>query len=350
MSENTAEEEKMEITEDELKELIDERVEKRLKEEKQKQRKTSDKEKVSRRDFLKKLGAGALGLGALSLPSVSAFDVRADSFDVFTGTGENDLTKYLGVSQGGPVNIQNTNLDLNNQNLQNVNQLNGQNVDNLGFSGNYNDLTNRGHGNSDHDTNFLAQSNYNPVSDVESGTLTGPLSFADESREKINLYSSDYGFGVESSTLTLYSNQNIRFREGGYSGQNSAELDLTNQSMTIGGDTVATRNWVNNNAGGDKITGTKNKSINSGSQYLTPNAGNRWIVTYISGEGGGGSFPSPATVRLYYDDGTTKEWETDDGGFSAQMPPNDSALVEQVYLRVGDYAQNAGFRAIEVQK
>ena len=113
MSDSTAEE-KIEVTKEELKELIDERVEKRLKEETSDKRSSPDKGSVSRRDFLKKLGAGALGLGALSLPSVSAFDVKGDSFEVFTGTSSNNLTKYLSVPQGGPVEITNADLTVSN--------------------------------------------------------------------------------------------------------------------------------------------------------------------------------------------------------------------------------------------
>lgn len=65
-------------------------------------------EQVSRRDFLKKLGAGAAGIGALSLPGVSAFDIKSsDGLEVFESG-----TKYLDVQPGGPVEVNNTGLTI----------------------------------------------------------------------------------------------------------------------------------------------------------------------------------------------------------------------------------------------
>ena len=85
---------------------------------------------ISRREFLKRAGLGTLGLGALLSP-VSALSVKDSSFDVFTGTSSSDLTSYLSVGQGGPVNIQNTSLDLNNQDINGVNQINGSDASSL---------------------------------------------------------------------------------------------------------------------------------------------------------------------------------------------------------------------------
>ena len=131
-----------------LEKIIEEKVEERthelekeLEKVKQKEKEESDittKDKSSsgldRREFLKKSGLGALGLGALLSP-VSALSVKDSSFDVFTGTSSSDLTNYLSVGQGGPVNIQNTSLELNNQNINGVNQLNGQDADSLASEG-----------------------------------------------------------------------------------------------------------------------------------------------------------------------------------------------------------------------
>lgn len=89
---------------------------------------------LDRRDFLKKAGLGTLGLGALLSP-VSSLTVKDSGFDVFTGSSGGDLTNYLSVGQGGPVNIQNTSLELNNQNINGVNQLNGQDADSLSSEG-----------------------------------------------------------------------------------------------------------------------------------------------------------------------------------------------------------------------
>lgn len=81
---------------------------------KQKEHKNQKKQKVSRREFLKKLGAGALGLGALSLPGASALNVKtADSFDVFTtSTKGGTLGKGLTVDTNQNVSIPDGHLTL----------------------------------------------------------------------------------------------------------------------------------------------------------------------------------------------------------------------------------------------
>lgn len=84
--------------------------------------KTSNK-RISRREFLKKAGLGTAGLAALMSPASADLFIKDDSFNVQTGTGPNDLSTYFSVSQGGPVNIQNTHLDLNSQGIRNVGDL-----------------------------------------------------------------------------------------------------------------------------------------------------------------------------------------------------------------------------------
>jgi len=68
--------------------------------------------KVSRRNFLKKLGLGAAGLGALSLSPTSALNIKDENLDVFTGTNNDNLQKYFSVKQGGPVQVKNTDLEI----------------------------------------------------------------------------------------------------------------------------------------------------------------------------------------------------------------------------------------------
>jgi len=69
-------------------------------------------EEVSRRDFLKKLGTGALGIGVLSLNPASALNVKTDDFEVFAGSDKSSLTEYLSIGENGPFKIQNTSLQL----------------------------------------------------------------------------------------------------------------------------------------------------------------------------------------------------------------------------------------------
>jgi len=71
-----------------------------------------EKKELSRRNFIKKLGAGVIGLGALTMSPVSALNVKDNDFDVFTGADTSSLEKYFSISQGGPVRVQNTNLEL----------------------------------------------------------------------------------------------------------------------------------------------------------------------------------------------------------------------------------------------
>ena len=85
---------------------------------------SNEEEHVSRRSFLKKLGIGAAGLGAASImPSATAFDIKGDNFQVLTGTSKSDLNKYFSVNQGGPVEIQNTDLIVKNSTGQEILQV-----------------------------------------------------------------------------------------------------------------------------------------------------------------------------------------------------------------------------------
>jgi len=109
------------------------KLKKHIKKEREKPE-NKDSKKISRREFLKKAGIGAIGLGALSLSPASALNIKDADLDIYTGTSKNDLQKYFSVNQGGPVSIQNTNLDLNSNSLMNVNEINGTEVSSLGGS------------------------------------------------------------------------------------------------------------------------------------------------------------------------------------------------------------------------
>jgi hypothetical protein len=115
VSDSTAEE-KIEVTKQELKELIDERVEQRLKHEKQEQE-TRKENQVSRRNFLKKIGAGALGLGALTLPT-SALNLRSNNLQYYGGENETDVE--FEIDSNGNISAHNT-LDMNNNKITGLN-------------------------------------------------------------------------------------------------------------------------------------------------------------------------------------------------------------------------------------
>ncbi|QGA80336.1 twin-arginine translocation signal domain-containing protein [Candidatus Nanohalobium constans] len=113
-------------TDQKIEEIIEQKVEQRVQEELEKrgiekaesdEQEESNKKEVTRRSFLKKLGAGAIGISALSLSPASALNIRSNDFSVYAG---NDSTKELQVNSGGPVEVKNSDLDLTGGNLDNT--------------------------------------------------------------------------------------------------------------------------------------------------------------------------------------------------------------------------------------
>jgi len=87
---------------------------------------------ISRRQFLKKTGLGTAGLLALGLAPVSALNIKSDSFSVSTDSDTEGLTENLAVDTDSGVEILNANLDMNNNDIEEVNQINGQDAEELG--------------------------------------------------------------------------------------------------------------------------------------------------------------------------------------------------------------------------
>jgi len=85
---------------------------------------------ISRRTFLKKLGLGAAGLGALTMSPTSALNIKDDDLDIYTGTSKNDLTKYLSITQNGEVKIQNTDLMIKGETAATQNWASGHGLEN----------------------------------------------------------------------------------------------------------------------------------------------------------------------------------------------------------------------------
>ncbi len=95
-------------------------------ESKYKDRSEKGEKGLSRRGFLKKAGAGAAGLGALSLAPTSALKITKNGIDSSSGIGlQNSGSEYFKVNNGGPVEIKNTNLafggSTNNKLIRNAN-------------------------------------------------------------------------------------------------------------------------------------------------------------------------------------------------------------------------------------
>ncbi len=66
---------------------------------------------ISRRGFLRKLGAGAAGLGALGISSASGLKLTKNSISNNSGFDFLDSgSQYFKINDGGPVEINNTNL------------------------------------------------------------------------------------------------------------------------------------------------------------------------------------------------------------------------------------------------
>ncbi|MFB6209763.1 MAG: twin-arginine translocation signal domain-containing protein [Candidatus Nanohaloarchaea archaeon] len=109
MSEEDSKEKLREVLKDEevveqLESIIEEKVEQRVEErlEQETSRKETEEEEdsgISRRSFLKKLGAGAIGLGALSLSPASALDIRdSGGLEVYSGGSD-----YFKVDTNGQI-------------------------------------------------------------------------------------------------------------------------------------------------------------------------------------------------------------------------------------------------------
>ena len=99
---------KIEALEQRIKELEEKIEYSKSNNEKEDKKASTTSKDISRRDFLKKAGLGAAGLGALlSLPSATAFDVKSENFEVFTSnTGDaSGLKNNLSVEKNGDINL-----------------------------------------------------------------------------------------------------------------------------------------------------------------------------------------------------------------------------------------------------
>jgi hypothetical protein len=99
---------------------LEQKVQKLQKENRKLRKKTEEKNNeteaeessVSRREFLKKAGLGAMGLGAMALTPASAFQVKDKRFNVQTGSDAGSLSEAMNIDSSGNVSIPNGNLAL----------------------------------------------------------------------------------------------------------------------------------------------------------------------------------------------------------------------------------------------
>lgn len=77
---------------------------------------TNSKQLINRREFLHKAGIGTLGLAALVGP-INALDIKGNNLNMFAGSDSDNLTNYLSINEMGPVQIENTDLEILDGNL-----------------------------------------------------------------------------------------------------------------------------------------------------------------------------------------------------------------------------------------
>lgn len=112
---STAEKEDSEIDHERIERIVERKVEERLEKENKNEENAQSEENISRRDFLKQLGAGAAGLGLISmLPSASALNFRTNDLSFYGA----DSTREFQVNDGGPVEVQNADFLVRGSNLQ----------------------------------------------------------------------------------------------------------------------------------------------------------------------------------------------------------------------------------------
>ncbi len=72
-----------------------------------------NQDQLSRRSFLKKVGAGAAGLGAVGIASASGLKLTADGVSSASGLEFLDSgSQYFNINSGGPVQIKNTKMEV----------------------------------------------------------------------------------------------------------------------------------------------------------------------------------------------------------------------------------------------
>jgi len=90
MDEENLSEELEKLIEKKVDNRVEKRLEERLEKSKNNRDKVSDSRNVSRRSFLKKLGAGAIGIGAIGIsPSAASFSRLLSRSDEGSGNGLN---------------------------------------------------------------------------------------------------------------------------------------------------------------------------------------------------------------------------------------------------------------------
>jgi hypothetical protein len=239
ISEIIEDEEKSEKLNRLIEQKVEEKIEKKFKQRQKDEETVEEDEEVSRRGFLKKIGAGALGLGALSISPISAYDIKSSHGLEVWSEGNQHMEVYNGE------------IDLLNNNLTGVNQINGQDADNLGVS-DHSNLSNvqsdqhhsQNHDNSDHTTTYLPAAKYNPEDDTHSRYSDSEAVSAVNSESSLNVdisgdadtvdgkQASELGGSVSSSNQSTTGNLELRNGNILVDGENNKQQSFNNIKNT----------------------------------------------------------------------------------------------------------------------
>ncbi|MCK5614985.1 hypothetical protein KAR91_74675 [Candidatus Pacearchaeota archaeon] len=172
---------------------------------------------------------------------------------------------------------------------------------------------------------------------INQSTPTGPLSFADDTGQKINLYSDTYALGVESNELRIASNGATTFYTGGYSGSELVVIEADGQVKITG----AIRTPIIRAASGDalkiqpgaagdvELFGDSNVANNDNSKifkvWRKAAEGNDYLRFYIS---------QNRTAYIHSSNNLTLQ---------AQVPFTINSVTDDINFKVGD---NAGAKKV----
>lgn len=278
------EEEIREIIEQEVEQRVEKRVqeelEKRGVKEKTKSEVRNSDSKISRRQFLKKAGLGAAGLGALSiLPSASALDIKDETLSIQTGTDASSLSEALSIDSSGNVTIgpgsQPLTIDAGNNDYFNIHdasytgnavmpaiEFTDPNNSNVGLYGASEGLVS--------DSRFRIQNNNLRID-------TGQSIEDGSGQERLKLWSGTTGLFDPSGT------QRFKINDGGPVGINSSDLDLNSNQI----DNVDQIGFDNNTKQKAQWYSTSYATgVESSTLYWESNKRFRWYANGVGADGG----------------------------------------------------------------
>lgn len=372
-----------------VEEKVEKRVEERVQEELEKrgvedqnaesQEESNEEDNgVSRRNFLKKIGAGAIGLGALSLSPASALNMRSNDF-TFYGA---DNTEEFQINDGGPVEVRNADLNLNQGWLKGVSNIRWR-PSGYPDSDSWTRYTQGGNDGDEKITMTYVDSSAGGYSDHMVINRGGPFDLSQVNQDlrlptgnSIEDGSGTARFGMTSGRTTMrYTNgdlafnandthgirlharsDNLRIRDDvgsfdavSYFASSSAPgtLELTNADLNMNSNAIKNIDWTNSDDGSgsgldaDTVDGKEASDLSGGKKIQRDVSGAAITVgTSRSGYGVGGKTNS--TEMLSWDNHTVK---AKTNGFSGTVYA--SGTASNHYTGTGS---NSGTVTIEIRK